>query len=129
MLGARVVPEPLVALDQRRGVLRLEAHHDAVLVTGARERLLAHVEHRLAVVGALAGVFQPGAQLPHLLERAHVSRILQLEVDAGADRTVGDAYDNAMAESLFSTLEHELLARQPLKANRETELDVFTYIE
>lgn len=43
--------------------------------------------------------------------------------------TVGDAYDNAMAESFFSILEHELLARQPLKANRETELDVFTYIE
>jgi putative transposase len=43
--------------------------------------------------------------------------------------TVGDAYDNAMAESFFSILEHELLARQPLKPNRETELDVFTYIE
>ena len=33
------------------------------------------------------------------------------------------------AESFFSTLEHELLAPQPLKANRETELDVFTSIE
>jgi putative transposase len=43
--------------------------------------------------------------------------------------TVGDAYDNAMAESFFSVLEHELLARQALKANRETELDVFSYIE
>ena len=43
--------------------------------------------------------------------------------------TVGDAYDNAMAESFFSVLEHELLARQALKTNRETELDVFTYIE
>jgi len=43
--------------------------------------------------------------------------------------TVGDAYDNAMAESFFSVLEHELLARQALKTNRETELDVFSYIE
>ena len=34
-----------------------------------------------------------------------------------------------MAESFFPILEHELLARQSFKANRETELDVFSYIE
>ena len=43
--------------------------------------------------------------------------------------TVGDAYDNAMAESFFSILESELLARQPIRSSSQTKLDVFEYIE
>ena len=43
--------------------------------------------------------------------------------------TVGDAYDNAMAESFFSLLECELLARQSLRSNAATSDDVFSYIE
>ena len=42
--------------------------------------------------------------------------------------TVGDAYDNAMAES-FSTLEHELLARRPLRPRSQTRGEVFSFIE
>jgi putative transposase len=33
--------------------------------------------------------------------------------------TVGDCYDNAMAESFFATLECELLARTSLRDPRE----------
>ena len=45
--------------------------------------------------------------------------------------TVGDAYDNAMAESFFASLECELIARRTLKTKTKTEarLAVFTWIE
>ena len=43
--------------------------------------------------------------------------------------TVGDAYDNAMAESFFSTLECELLNRRCFKTQREARLAVFSWIE
>lgn len=43
--------------------------------------------------------------------------------------SVGDAYDNAMAESFFSTLECELLSRGPLKSQAEARMACFSYIE
>jgi putative transposase len=43
--------------------------------------------------------------------------------------SVGDAYDNAMAESFFATLECELLWRRKLKTISEAELAVFEFIE
>lgn len=43
--------------------------------------------------------------------------------------TVGDAYDNAMAESFFATLECELIARRSWKTKTEARLAVFTWIE
>jgi len=43
--------------------------------------------------------------------------------------TVGDAYDNAMAESFFASLECELIARRSWKTNTEARLAVFTWIE
>ena len=43
--------------------------------------------------------------------------------------TVGDAYDNAMCESFFSTLECELLARKRFKTHYEARLALFNYIE
>jgi hypothetical protein len=42
--------------------------------------------------------------------------------------SVGDAYDNAMAES-FSTLECELLARRRFSSQAEARMAVFSYIE
>jgi transposase InsO family protein len=53
-------------------------------------------------------------------------------IDAGikpSTGTVGDAYDNAMAESFFSTIEHELFARQSLKSKDQARDEVFSYIE
>lgn len=43
--------------------------------------------------------------------------------------TVGDAYDNAMAESFFSTLECELLARSRFTSHHQARSEVFSFIE
>lgn len=43
--------------------------------------------------------------------------------------TVGDAYDNAMAESFFSLLESELLNRRTFKTKAQAAMALFTYIE
>jgi len=43
--------------------------------------------------------------------------------------TVGDAYDNAMAESFFASLECELIARRAWKTKTEARVAVFTWIE
>ena len=43
--------------------------------------------------------------------------------------SVGDAYDNAMAESFFASLECELIARRSWKTKIEARLAVFTWIE
>jgi putative transposase len=43
--------------------------------------------------------------------------------------SVGDAYDNAMAESFFATLECELLDRRRFKTQAEARLAVFDWIE
>jgi putative transposase len=43
--------------------------------------------------------------------------------------TVGDAYDNALAESFFATLECELIDRRSLHSQTEARLAIFQYIE
>jgi transposase InsO family protein len=43
--------------------------------------------------------------------------------------SVGDAYDNAMAESFFSTLEAELLNRRRFASQAEAKIACFSYIE
>ena len=43
--------------------------------------------------------------------------------------TVGDAYDNAMAESFFASLECELIDRRVWKTHTEARLAIFTWIE
>jgi putative transposase len=43
--------------------------------------------------------------------------------------TVGDAYDNAMAESFFASLECELIDRRSFKNKTEARVAVFTWIE
>ena len=43
--------------------------------------------------------------------------------------SVGDAYDNAMAESFFGSLERELLSRRTFKTKAEAKAALFTYIE
>lgn len=43
--------------------------------------------------------------------------------------TVGDAYDNAMAESFFASLECELIDRKRWQTKTEARLALFTYIE
>jgi putative transposase len=43
--------------------------------------------------------------------------------------SVGDAYDNAMAESFFATLECELLDRRRFRSQAEARMAVFEFIE
>jgi len=43
--------------------------------------------------------------------------------------SVGDAYDNAMAESFFASLERELLDRRRFKTHAEAKMAVFEWIE
>ncbi len=43
--------------------------------------------------------------------------------------SVGDAYDNAMCESFFATLECELLARRRFASQAEARMAVFRFIE
>ena len=43
--------------------------------------------------------------------------------------TVGDAYDNAMAESFFATLECELLDRRRFQTKAEARMAIFEFIE
>ena len=43
--------------------------------------------------------------------------------------TVGDAYDNAMAESFFATLEREVLNRRRFRSQAEARMAVFEWIE
>lgn len=43
--------------------------------------------------------------------------------------SVGDAYDNAMCESFFATLECELLDRRRFRSHAEARIAVFTFIE
>ena len=43
--------------------------------------------------------------------------------------TVGDAYDNAMCESFFASLEKELIDRRTFRSHAEGRMAVFRYIE
>jgi putative transposase len=43
--------------------------------------------------------------------------------------SVGDAYDNAMCESFFATLEHELLGRSRFRTQAEARMAIFDFIE
>src|SRR3712207_5076661 len=43
--------------------------------------------------------------------------------------SVGDAYDNAMCESFFATLECELLDRRRFASHAEAKMAVFSFIE
>ena len=43
--------------------------------------------------------------------------------------SVGDAYDNAMCESFFATLECELLERRRFVSQAQARMAVFTFIE
>jgi len=43
--------------------------------------------------------------------------------------SVGDAYDNALCESFFATLECELLARRRFASHAEARMAVFSYLE
>ena len=59
---------------------------------------------------------------------AYGKRCKELGVVASTGSS-GDAYDNAMAESFFATLECELLNRRSFKSKAEARTALFSYIE
>lgn len=67
----------------------------------------------------------PGSQYTSL---AFGNRCRQMDVQPSMG-TVGDAFDNAMAESFFASLECELIDRKTFKTRTEARLAVFTWIE
>jgi dihydroorotase-like cyclic amidohydrolase len=66
-----------------------------------------------------------GAREVSLLAKSSVDRVLNM----ASMGSVGDAYDNAMAESFFATLERELLNRRTFKTQAEAWLAIFEWIE
>ena len=54
------------------------------------------------------------------------SREMGVQISMGS---VGDCYDNAMAESFFATLECELIDRTVFHTRKEAQLEVFDFIE
>ena len=54
------------------------------------------------------------------------SREMGVEISMGS---VGNCYDNAMAESFFATLECELIDRTVFRTRQEAQLAVFDFIE
>ena len=48
---------------------------------------------------------------------------------APVDGSVGDAYDNAMCESSFATLERELLDRRRFTSQADAKMACFSFIE
>jgi putative transposase len=66
-----------------------------------------------------------GAQYTSLLFGEHCQAV-GIRCSMGS---VGDCYDNAMAESFFATLECELLARQSFRTHLEARTALFEYIE
>ena len=71
----------------------------------------------------LAREFEPTAQ-------SIANWVAQADRDAGR-RTDGlsDAYDNAMAESFFATLEREVLNRRRFRSQAEARMAIFQWLE
>ena len=63
--------------------------------------------------------------------REWAGRRKQMPLREGSPKrwTGGDAYDNAMCESFFATLETELLQRKSLRNQAEARMAVFDFIE
>jgi putative transposase len=77
----------------------------------------------------------PGPDLVHHSDRGGQYRSLALGAtlrDTGIMQSMGsrgDAYDNAAAESVMSTIKNELVNRQRFKTRDEARLAIFSFIE
>jgi hypothetical protein len=129
-----------------RPVSHSTAHLGRVPVPGRRDRCIleesdrlgdgdtpAHgagagrAEHGLRTTSTQSVVFHSdrGTQFTSI---AFGSRCKQMNVKPSMGST-GDAYDNAMAESFFATLECELLNRRCFKTQVEARMAIFEFIE
>jgi transposase InsO family protein len=60
---------------------------------------------------------------------AHYQRVLQAQGMIPSMSRKGDCFDNACAESFFSTLKNELIHHQTFQSREEARLAIFDYIE
>lgn len=99
----------------------MATHVRAELVLGALEMALRHR--------------RPAAGVIHHSDHGsqYTSRVFQDRCRTAGIRSsmgsIGDCYDNAMAESFFATLECELLARSSLRTHDEARAALFDFIE
>jgi putative transposase len=98
---------------------------------------MASTLHMQVVLGALNMALQQRRPNGVIHHSDHGSQYTSIEFgkrcrEAGVRPSmgsVGDAYDNAMAESFFATLECELLDRRSFKTQAEARMAIFEFIE
>ena len=73
-------------------------------------------------------VLRPRVEFTKYTSIAFGNRCKEMDVRPSMG-TVGDAYDNTMAESFFASLECELIDRRSWQTKTEARLALFTYIE
>lgn len=104
-------------------------------VVGWAMRETLHTELMLAALNMALEQRKPGEGVIHHSDQGNQytsfqfgKRCKQMGVRPSMG-SVGDAYDNAMAESFFASLEKELLDRQTFKSKAEARIAVFSWIE
>ena len=55
--------------------------------------------------------------------------VFEMPIPVPSMSSVGDAYDNAMAESFFATLEREVLNRRRFRTQAEARMAIFQWLE
>ena len=98
----------------------VEDHLRAELVTAALDAALAQRRPSLVIHHSDHGC--------QYTSYAFGKRCLQMNVVPSMG-SVGDAYDNAMAESFFATLEREVLNRKRFRTHAEARMAIFEWIE
>jgi putative transposase len=99
----------------------MAAHLRTELVVAALDMALQHRR-------PLAGVIHHSDHGSQYTSAAFQERCRQLGVRSSMG-SVGDCYDNALAESFFATLECEVLARTAFRTHAEARTALFDYIE
>ena len=103
-------PDPFDCLCQKRAYDDHDVGGPADVDPVATERALAGVAAEVLVLAPALDLYNPGLAEPSM-------------------GTVGDAYDNAMAESFFASLECELINRRSWRSQAEARTALFTWIE
>ena len=103
-------------------------------IVGSSMSLTLHTDGVLAALNMALAVRKPKSVIHHSDQGSQYTSIAfgNRCREAGVRPSmgsVGDAYDNAMAESFFATLECELLDRRRFKTQAEARMAVFTFIE
>jgi len=73
-------------------------------------------------------VLRPPLEPGQYLSIRYTERLAQAGIEPSVG-SVGDSYDNAMAESFFATLKTERIHRRSYRTRTEAINDVFTWIE